>query len=345
MEKDIKVLFICNIGSKTNEPNGVTIKNAHLKKYLVEKSYALSIINTEKWKTNFPVLFVKILWFSLFSKKIIISINSKSANMLIRVLNIFGLSKKVIYIVVGGNLHNMIKSNRFKAKHYAKLIKIFVQSKTMVEQMQGYGLNNVEYLPNSKYFDPIVVNYYRKSTRPLRFFYLGRVDPDKGIDLVIDALNIVNKTSVSVSLDIFGPISKNYKQTFMRRIDVISFVRYLGPIDLSNSDNYRLLSNYDMMVFPSFWKGEGFPGVILDAFISGVPTLASDWNHNSDLIHSGYNGLLFISKDIDSLVKSILHIIGNPKVLYSMRKNAHSDSKQFHSENVLKKIDNCIVNH
>lgn len=32
-----------------------------------------------------------------------------------------------------------------------------------------------------------------------------------------------------------------------------------------------------MMLFPTLLKGEGFAGVFIDSFVSGVPMIVSDW--------------------------------------------------------------------
>jgi glycosyltransferase involved in cell wall biosynthesis len=56
-----------------------------------------------------------------------------------------------------------------------------------------------------------------------------------------------------------------------------------------------------MCYFLSYWKGEGFTGVIIDAFIAGVPVIATGWNMNTEIIEDGINGFVIPPNDTVSL--------------------------------------------
>lgn len=205
------------------------------------------------------------------------------------------------------------------------------------------GLKNVEHLANSKYFESIDVDYNREVTLPIRSFYLGRIHPDKGIDMIFNALREVNKEEMIYTVDFFGPIEKGYKESFMDKIDNSPNAEYKGIIDLvDNSENYRKLSEYDLFIFPTFWHGEGFPGVVLDSFISGVPVLASNWNHNTEIIQDGVNGLIFKSKSSEDLLEKLNYIHENRNILSEMRRNAHKSAEKYKSENVLSVLQSII---
>lgn len=340
-----KVLFISNIGlSKKTVPNGVNIKNRHILKYLNRiANISITVVDTDKWKLRIIPLFIKIAWNSIRSDKIILSINTISAYQIIKFLNYINLIDKLIYIVVGGNLHNQLENGSLKIKYFKNAGKIFVQSTKMEEKMCQLGLKNVEHLTNSKYFESVYIDYNREVTLPIRSFYLGRIHPDKGIDMIFRALKEVNKEEVKYTVDFFGPIEKSYKESFMDKIDNSPNTEYKGIIDLlNNSENYRKLSEYDLFIFPTFWHGEGFPGVVLDSFISGVPVLASDWNHNTEVIQDSVNGLIFKTKSSEDLIEKLNYIHENKNILGEMRKNAHKSAEKYKSENVLCVLQSII---
>lgn len=340
-----KVLFIANIGSeKKIIPNGVNIKNRHILKYLrnLDKT-KVQLIDTENWKVRILQLLFKIFVFSYVNEKIVLSINTKSAYQIIKFLHLFNLDKKLIYIVVGGSLPNEISEGNLKTKYFKKILKIYVQTSKMEKDLRENGLNNVEKLSNSKYFDDIAIATNKEIGSPINCFYLGRVHPDKGIDMIFEAFKKINRKKCKIKIDFYGPIEKSYRDSFLRKINKNDFANYNGTIDLiDNTESYYRLAEYDLFIFPTYWEGEGFPGVVIDAFICGVPVLASDWNHNTEVIEDGYNGLIFKSRDIDNLIEKLDFIDKNKSVLTELSKNAHESSKHYKTENVLKVLNDLI---
>lgn len=340
-----RVLFIANIGAKKNSiPNGVNIKNRHILRFLKEnKGFEVKLIDTDKWKKRFLYLFFEIMIQSFKSERIILSINTKSAYQIIKFLNILNLDRKLIYIVVGGSLPEEIKKGNLKSKYYNNISRIFVETKKMLNDLKSIGLNNVERLVNSKYFTDITVDYERPINIPIKAYYLGRIHPDKGINLLLKALDKVNSNTTQITIDFFGPVEANFENDFNDFIKEKKYAEFKGTIDLINNSNaYLMLSNYDLFIFPTFWAGEGFPGVVLDSFISGVPVLASDWNHNKEVIIDGVNGMIFKDRNMNDFVLKLQTLIDNPEELIKMRRNAHQESIKYKSENVLIKIMESI---
>lgn len=54
----------------------------------------------------------------------------------------------------------------------------------------------------------------------------------------------------------------------------------------------EVLKNYDALLFPTYYEGEGFAGTIIDAFAAGLPVIASDWKYNSEIIKQGITGVI-----------------------------------------------------
>ncbi|HLV10103.1 MAG TPA: glycosyltransferase [Halanaerobiales bacterium] len=338
MTEKKKVLLIGNIGLyKKVEPNGVNVKNRHIIKYLKGvEGISLKIIDSYNWKKRFIQLVFNILVAVFQSERIIVSVNSRSAYRLFGFLSLFNLSDRAIYMVVGGSLPAQIREQGFKIKYYKRIKKIFVQTSGMKKELNNMGLSNVEQLVNSKYFK-------RGSDRkncfvndPVRTFYLGRIHPEKGLDMLFEALKIVNKEKISYNLDFYGPVEKDYEDSFKRSVEKYNFANYCGIIDLTRDDAYNRLSSYDLFIFPTCWPGEGFPGVFIDAFISGVAILASDWNHNPEFIDNEENGLLFKTKDKGDLIAKLKYLYSNKKLIKRMKINSYNSADKYHSSEVLK---------
>ena len=89
------------------------------------------------------------------------------------------------------------------------------------------------------------------------------------------------------------------------------------------------------MLFPTYREGEGFPGVIIDAYISSLPVVASNHNFNSEFIKSQETGFLFNLEDKSGLEKTMKEIINAKEKLKFMRKKAFEESKKYNINLVL----------
>ena len=114
-----------------------------------------------------------------------------------------------------------------------------------------------------------------------------------------------------------------------------SKISYKGILEPKGNSIYEILSNYDLMVFLTYYQGEGFPGALLDSYISGVPVIASDWKYNSEIIKEGETGKLFISQDIDDLTDKLEFMINNPDLIYQMKRNCLEEARKYNADFVI----------
>jgi len=75
------------------------------------------------------------------------------------------------------------------------------------------------------------------------------------------------------------------------------------------------------MLFPTFWVGEGFPGIIIDAYIAGLPIIASDWNLNGEIIDEKETGFIIKKKDSIQLKDKMKYFIKNPEEIIRIGNN------------------------
>ncbi len=78
-------------------------------------------------------------------------------------------------------------------------------------------------------------------------------------------------------------------------------VELLGP----RSDIADLLRTADLMVFPSKPQGEGMPGVLIEAGLSGLPVVATDVPGVRTVIADGVTGYIHGVEDVDGMVASV----------------------------------------
>ncbi|HVH25123.1 MAG TPA: glycosyltransferase [Vicinamibacterales bacterium] len=145
----------------------------------------------------------------------------------------------------------------------------------------------------------------------LRLGFLGTLMVSKGAHVLLEAIDRLPCGSVSVDLfgahaDYHGDDSyRGQLEPLLRRPDV----RVHGPI--SHDDVMAMLKSIDVLVVPSIWP-ENSPFVIHEAFLAGVPVVASRIGGIPELVRDGENGLLFAPGDPDDLATALARLIREP---------------------------------
>ena len=326
---------------------GDSIKNYHLIKKLKAFIPDIKLIDTQNWKRN-PIIFFNLLYtfFRNPNAKYFLSLSNRSAYEIIKILKFISKENRIFYFVIGGVLNKLLIEGKKNPKHYKKLEKIFVESKIMKRDLLKYGLNNVSVLPNFKIIPNIPIT--NNSNKKFKFVFLSRITPTKGCDLILECVDKINKDfgPESYTIDFYGEIENDYKEEFISKINSLSNVEYKGFLDLRNIDNYNILKEYSAMLFPTYWPSEGCPGIVIDAYIAGLPILASDWNYNREYIKHKITGLIFEAKSELSLRNAIIDIIKEKISLNELKNNVLKERDKYDIHKVLSKeflINNGLV--
>ncbi|MBQ9637329.1 MAG: glycosyltransferase [Prevotella sp.] len=335
-----KILFIGGCGHGKPTTNGVAAKNYFLLSRLKELSPHVKAIDTDGWKRNPLILLQLCLYLSIHRRhKIIISLNTPSAYKFICVANRLFPRRRLCYFVIGGVLADYMRDGQVKLQPYRCIDWFVVESQQMKKQMQALGFLNVIHLPNFKHIDYLPAKQPHQETEPTRFVFLSRIIPEKGCDYIFEALHILNSQGLAqqVSVDFFGTIDEDYRQHFTQLTAETPNAEYKGFLDLRESENYDILAAYDAMLFPTYWPGEGFPGIIVDAFIAGLPVIATDWAHNSEIIEHQQTGIIIPPHDPAELARQMQNLSNNPAEFHRMSLNCQTRARMFDVRNLLSK--------
>ncbi|HIF38480.1 MAG TPA: glycosyltransferase [Gemmatimonadetes bacterium] len=112
-----------------------------------------------------------------------------------------------------------------------------------------------------------------RASGSLRLVYLSRITPAKNL---IYALEIIGKSNVQVSLDIYGEIVDSMYwrlcEKYITKHDLGDRVQYRGEVDYG--DVHQLVGTYDAFILPT--KAESFGHAIGEALSVGTPVIISD---------------------------------------------------------------------
>lgn len=331
-----KVILIGAINEGNVPTCGETMKNQLFIKRFKELFDKVITVDTLNWKKR-PWILVRLFFVLLLNRgaKVIISA-SGAASYLISILYYIPLKKDVYFWVVGGDLHLSIQKGNYNLKALSSLQRILVQGQCMVKELEKLGLMNALHVPNSK---PITFtpNIEADNDDKIRFVFLSRVHPHKGIREIYEAAKILNNKGYSngYTIDLYGKIEPSFTDEFNGYISKIENMNYLGFLNLTNNDGYKTLSSYDVMLFPTYWGGEGFPGIVIDANMSGLPIIASDWNMNKEVILDGKTGFLIPTHDAQALATQMEKFIIKEVDLYAMKHNCVDYIQKYDFRSVL----------
>lgn len=98
---------------------------------------------------------------------------------------------------------------------------------------------------------------------------------------------------------------------------------------------YDVFVNYDVLLFPSTARCEGYPGVILEAMALGLPVIAFNWNGINEIL-DGNKGVLLDDFTLDSIYNSLKELQADLGKYRTIVKNAHNFVQQFRFEEIVK---------
>ena len=127
---------------------------------------------------------------------------------------------------------------------------------------------------------------------PLRIAFLGRLDPTKGVDVLLRAVRLVPDT-LGMHVDIYGVVEAEGGREELARLRALAGndARVAFHAAVPPSEVLRTLAAHDLLAVPSQWMETG-PLVALEAAAAGVAVVASRLGGLAELVDDGVSGAL-----------------------------------------------------
>lgn len=166
----------------------------------------------------------------------------------------------------------------------------------------------------------------RGLNRPLRLLNVGRLSPEKGQHLLLQAFASLAVTYRSLELSFagVGPLESSLRHA-AKELGVSDRVKFLGYV----ADMPRIYANSDLVVQSSFT--EGLPNVILEAAYLRVPIVATDVGGTNEVIEHGRTGWLVGPRSRKHLTDGIREFLEDPVRFGRMAEDAHYDVRSLFS--------------
>ena len=234
------------------------------------------------------------------------------------------------YLSKSGSLHTNMK---LSYDHSTQNIAI---SEASSKKMERFGIKNLTVIPNlidEDYFKPALRH---TKNEKFTFFSLGRMVPQKGIDILLKAF-AKNKLDVNLRIGGGGEYLSSYKKLAID-LGIEKNIEWLGEIDKSVAlDEYQ---NCDAFVLPSRHESMGI--VFAEAMACGKPVITTMCGGPEEFINDDCGYLVEPENEID-LAQAMEKMIENHNHFNPEKIRAHFISR-FSKRIVCEKIRDVYEN-
>ena len=169
----------------------------------------------------------------------------------------------------------------------------------------------------------------RESQVPIVLF-MSRIEPKKGLDLLIPALESVLASGIEFQFILAGsnPQDADYETQIKIQIQNSSLAKYTTITGFVSGDfKNELLTNADLFVLPSYYENFGI--AVAEAMAAGVPVAISDRIHIAEDIRqaeAGWVGPL----EVDAIASSIKSALLDPQERQRRGLNGKEYAKKYY---------------
>ncbi|MGB0719237.1 MAG: glycosyltransferase family 4 protein [Bdellovibrionales bacterium] len=157
------------------------------------------------------------------------------------------------------------------------------------------------------------------SDAPVRLGFIGRINPLKGIEVLLKA---VQNMKPEWQLKIAGGADPAYLNALKKRYPDprIDFIGFQNPDDF-----YKTI---DVLICPSLYD-DPLPRVIYEAYRHALPVIAADSGGVAEIVDHGKTGLLYPADDETALADAMTAMIAAPEIYVGMSNHAAIKAQGF----------------
>jgi len=254
----------------------------------------------------------------------------------------FSKAKIVIHLHEGNYFRNEFYDNAFFPVKYfirkslSKVDTAIVLSEKLKFVFKGL-VKNTEVCHNGIKFVIGDKNYQKNTlSENINVSFLGNLFESKGVLDVLKAAEIVLDKHSKVKFRFAGSWSAKEGNTKEKAFQIINkkgladHVEFAGV--LTGESKVEFLNQTDIFVFPSWYKHEGFPLVIIEAMAASCPVISvKDTGAINDIVIEGKTGILIDKKRPDQIAEAVIKLINDPEVRTALGKSGKERYEKFYT--------------
>jgi len=190
----------------------------------------------------------------------------------------------------------------------------------------GASSSKVKVIPNGVDLEEFKPRRELEKTGVKRIIFVGRLFPNKGIQYLVKAAQIVLAKHPCVEFIIVGrgPMEAELRK-MVRRLNIEHAFKFLGIVPSVP----EVMNQCDIFVRPSLT--EGMPLTILEAMACGLPVIASKIPGSSEVVKDGETGILVEVGNVEQLGNAIIRLLEDENYAERIRTRAYEFVKKHYS--------------
>jgi glycosyltransferase involved in cell wall biosynthesis len=318
---------------------GVTVLTDILLEFIKHKNIDVISINTNKHNKLLKLLLCGEILLKLLrspdGSKVLMNVTFRDVLLLLPFVILSArLKSHIVYLrKFAGDFHTRIEKLPYLLRMLTyrlldSCVVVYVETPEIRDALSK-KLNNIKIFPNVRRSPDVAL--WKQAPRTNKLVFCSQVRPEKGILGLIAYF----KTRSDLTLDIYGVIINKT----INPDNLPDNVRYMGV--LPHTLVSERLIEYDALLLPTRYESEGYPGIIIEASLVGLPVITR--RHMSIPTMCG-NNVTYIGNEDEALSLAIDKVFSN---LADSRDQALNLGYRFEAgmvhEDILKEIlrENC----
>lgn len=215
-----------------------------------------------------------------------------------------------------------------------------LRSQVEVPPLLRPGFEQVR-LPATRQSEELVGLERRPSERPT-VGYVGRISPEKGVDVALQALARLRGEGLEAEFEIAGGGEAEHLrelEALAASLGVGDRVRFLGPLDTGALKGFY--ARIHALVVPSVWE-EPAGLVLVEGALAGVPLVASRVGGIPEIVRDPEEALLVSPGDPAALATALRRTLTEPEESAARAKRANERAQGFRIGPYLKAMDEFL---
>lgn len=334
-----RILVLGYFGYKTNQLDGQTVKTRDVYKLVKNQDNVIvDYYDTQDFQYHKLSIF-KMFWKVICCRTLFYLPAQNNLKVIFPIIYCLSVifRVKIHYLVVGGWLREFIENLPVHRYMLAHIFGIHVETKRLKNELEEfYHFDNVDIFPNFRFFHHIPESCRSDKAGHycgydlLKICFISRVQQSKGLDTLAVVADLLKKENLSdkVSIDFYGQKTDSYFDTHLSEEKLFKYKGILQPHEVIPT-----LKQYDVLIFPTHYEGEGCPGILVEALSVGLPIIASNWKYNEEFVENGINGFLCDTYDAAEYVSAIKALLNDLMLRKLMAEQSYLKSEVFSIDN------------
>lgn len=208
---------------------------------------------------------------------------------------------------------------RWLADHtFMRSARIYVQTRAISNRFADRP--NVHWFPNTR---DVRTPRSRIPVSARRFLFVAQLRTEKGLRETLEACRSLPD---GCHLSVYGPYIGGFDMGLIVGHNHASYEGLLFPKDVPD-----VIADHDVVVLPTYFASEGYPGVIIEAFQCGRPVISTWWKSIPEVVQHGQNGLLVTPRSTAELGAAIFRLVDDSNLYSTLRLGARRRGECFRS--------------